>query len=426
MRNLSGGLDWPQFLEMLPNLDAVAREAGAIRRKRAVKSGDELLWLCMTYGQENLSLRTVGALSAAFGPMADQSVRYRLEHAGDFLNAILAHLLRNRVEQFKAEGLERVIRLQDATTLSFPGSTGTNIRIHAVFVPGKASTSFEITDADGGESLVRGQYKPLDIVTADQGLAHAKGLHHVRQVGAYCLVRVYLQNLRLNTDELGTRLVLKAVLDDTDAGKTSRIVYVPWSGKKDLKARLIVVALPPEKAALARERLRKKASKKQKKLSPQALRLAGYTVVLTTVPETELSDDEVLQLYRIRWQIELFFKRCKSLLGLDKLQARRPKLVRAFCLAKLIEVAALENAVMDDEKFYNSHNEGDETCSSMWRAIKFHQVLFISSLFNVFPIPEDRRRAVLKALREGKRKRTTAAALILTFHEKINSFPLAA
>jgi hypothetical protein len=72
------------------------------------------------------------------------------------------------------------------------------------------------------------------------------------------------------------------------------------------------------------------------------LRLAGYFCVLTTLPEALASDDVVLELYRIRWQIELFFKRCKGLLHFDQLRAFDPNLVRTYCLAKLIEVALIQ------------------------------------------------------------------------------------
>src|SRR5208282_1557395 len=45
---------------------------------------------------------------------------------------------------------------------------------------------------------------------------------------------------------------------------------------------------------------------------------------------------DVLALYRLRWQIELAFKRLKSLAGLDLLPARSAALGRAWIAAKLI------------------------------------------------------------------------------------------
>jgi len=82
--------------------------------------------------------------------------------------------------------------------------------------------------------------------------------------------------------------------------------------------------------------------KKGRTPSATALRLAGYFCVLTTLPQGLASDDVVLELYRVRWQIELFFKRCKGLLHFDQLRAFDPHLVRTYCLAKLIEVALIQ------------------------------------------------------------------------------------
>ncbi|MDX8500664.1 transposase [Mesorhizobium sp. VK4C] len=45
---------------------------------------------------------------------------------------------------------------------------------------------------------------------------------------------------------------------------------------------------------------------------------------------------DVLTLYRFRWQLELAFKRMKSLTGLDALAAKKPELARARIYARLI------------------------------------------------------------------------------------------
>jgi len=104
----------------------------------------------------------------------------------------------------------------------------------------------------------------------------------------------------------------------------------------DLRAHIVVGCVD------SRQHLRRNAAKKGRTPQATALRLAGYFCVLTTLPEALASDDVVLELYRIRWQIELFFKRCKGILHFDQLRAFEPGLVRTYCLAKLIEVALIQ------------------------------------------------------------------------------------
>ncbi len=47
-------------------------------------------------------------------------------------------------------------------------------------------------------------------------------------------------------------------------------------------------------------------------------------VILTTLPETAADAAEILELYHLRWPMELAFKRLKSLLRIDALHAFDP------------------------------------------------------------------------------------------------------
>ena len=55
---------------------------------------------------------------------------------------------------------------------------------------------------------------------------------------------------------------------------------------------------------------------------PETLEYARYVIVFTTFPESEFHAAAVLRWYRLRWQVELVFKRFKSLAGLGHLLKR--------------------------------------------------------------------------------------------------------
>ena len=60
-----------------------------------------------------------------------------------------------------------------------------------------------------------------------------------------------------------------------------------------------------------------------------------YVFVFTDVDPSLLSPEHVLELYRGRWQIELAFKREKSIMGLGHLPKHDPKSCRAWLHGKL-------------------------------------------------------------------------------------------
>ena len=79
--------------------------------------------------------------------------------------------------------------------------------------------------------------------------------------------------------------------------------------------RVIACKLPPEKVGLARKRIEKRAQKKGRLVSFNSLVLAGWLLLITTLDELDWPATDVLRLYRVRWQIELFFRWLKCILG---------------------------------------------------------------------------------------------------------------
>ena len=103
--------------------------------------------------------------------------------------------------------------------------------------------------------------------------------------------------------------------------------------------------------ARAQKKIRYEASRKQKQASEEALKLAAFIMVFTTVSQKVVSTSEVLELYRVRWQIELRFKHLKSLLGLGCLPKYDAQSCRAWIQAKLLCGLLIER-LMREAKFF--------------------------------------------------------------------------
>ena len=111
--------------------------------------------------------------------------------------------------------------------------------------------------------------------------------------------------------------------------------------------------------------MRKRAAKKQKGLSRTAVFLAGYFYVWTDVPTAVLDATAVLNWYRCRWQIELCFKRMKSILGLGELPKKRADSCRAWLHGKLLVSLLLERLLDEAEHFSPWGYELDATAQPL-------------------------------------------------------------
>jgi IS4 transposase len=118
-------------------------------------------------------------------------------------------------------------------------------------------------------------------------------------------------------------------------------------GETALRLRLIIRRKMPEAAEATRLALRRAAIKKGKKLDPRSLTAAAFMIVVTSLPAKGYKAQDILAVYRLRWQIELAFKRLKSLLHRDKLPTRTERTSRSWLYAHLI-VALLSDDLSQD------------------------------------------------------------------------------
>lgn len=319
----------------------------AFVRARGVDSPETLLRLALIYGATDLSLRGTAAWAEAAGlaSISDVALLGRLRAASGWLATIASALM--TAARATGEHGGRRVRLMDATSFNGPGSNPAHWRVHADYDLTRGRfIGFELTDERDAERLSRFTAEPGDILLGDRIYAQsAIALKAVRDGGADFLVRRGITSCRLLHKD-GRAFDLPAVLARVAYGKTIEIpVVVPLD--KDgatMPARLVVHHMPEEYALKAR--LKAKANAKWD-ARDKRLTTAEYVLLLTSLPKRSFPADTLLQLYRLRWQIELGFKRLKSLVGLDTLAAKDDRLVRSCLCAKLI-VALLSEDLLSE------------------------------------------------------------------------------
>ncbi len=348
--------EFGKLLSRLPaglDLDVSARDSGALIRRRGVKDATSLLRLALGYGVCGLSLRASSAWAevSSIAKLSDVALLNRLRRSADWLGGIVAAILSERMAETMSALPERRVRLVDATTLSRPGSRKTDWRVHVGFRlgPRPRIEQLALSDGRGAESLERFECGPGDIVIGDGGYAKAKDLARLDADGAGFIVRTGWNAVRLRAPD-GMPFDLFAMLATVPEDGIAEVrvaIALDRAGRRLLPVRLVVRGKSADEAARARRRVRRKSRNQGRTPKKETLRAAGYIVLLTSLDDAGFPTGDVLDLYRLRWQIELVFKRLKSLIHLDQLPAKDPDLARCWIYAKIIAALLLEDMTED-------------------------------------------------------------------------------
>jgi hypothetical protein len=337
---------WPEVSAYLPagfDVEATARSRGAFTRAREIKDAETLLRLALAYGGLGMSLRETCAWAEAgeIASLRDPSLLNRLCKAAPWLGDIVAALIAERANGPAGRWAGYRLRALDATSICQPGADRTTWRLHVGYDLATGQVDqLELTDLHGAENLQRLTYRPGDIVLADRCYTRPRDLRPVNDAGADFIVRTGWNSLRLLQPN-GEPFDLFAALAAQAEQEGEVQVRIHEGNTEDplpkpLMLRLVIRRKDPEQAQAEQKRLLKDAKKRGKQPDPRSLEAAKYILLLTSLPAAVFPPTDILALYRFRWQIELAFKRFKSLAGLDQLPAKNPELARAWIYARLI------------------------------------------------------------------------------------------
>lgn len=348
--------EWQLLISFLPtDWRELAHTQGAIRRERCIADPEALLRMLLLHVATGLSLRQTVARAAVMGwpSFSDVALLKRLRSSGPWLRELSSSMY--NASRFGTRGCPpptgRKIRVVDATTVEEPGATGTTWRVHySILLPQVECDFYEVTDVAGGESFKRYPVAGGDIILGDRGYAHRAGVAHVIQAGGDVVVRLNSKNFPL-LDDSGRSFDLLQHLRTLEGHAPGGWDVKFTTGGKQFAARLCALRKSGEAAETAKRKLLSIASKKSRRVLPATLEYAEYIVVLTTVPPGELSTVQVLELYRMRWQIELVFKRLKSLLLLGHVPKKNDLSARAWIQAKLLVALIIERLSVEARFF---------------------------------------------------------------------------
>jgi hypothetical protein len=365
-RGIGLGEDWAVVESLLPAgwMDK-AQQLRAFQRAGGITDARALLRVMLIHLAEGCALRVTAARAASAGlaNVSDVALLKRLRLCADWFEW-MGQQLRScpqLAEPAPAGAIfgSRRVRLVDGSVVSEPGVTGSKWRLHySITLPQLHCEEVHLGPSDDGETLKRFGVQAGDIFVADRGYAHPAGIAHVRQGGGDVMVRMNLVTLPLYNPQTGERLDILACVRQLSVGQAgcwpAQVVIKARRGQDGgdqiIAGRLCAVKKSEAAAAKARERVRKESVRNSTQLQPQTLEAADYVLVFTTL-EQQVQAQQVMEIYRLRWQIELEFKRLKSLIALGHLKKHDERAARSWLQGKLLVALLISRLIAHAERF---------------------------------------------------------------------------
>jgi hypothetical protein len=344
--------DWESVVARLGGVEMLnrsARETKAFLRARVIESAADLLRLVLAYCLGERGLRSTAAWATAIGlvDISNVALLQRLRRCGDWLAVLVGQAL---AANAPAPSRGRLIRIVDATAVPKAGAAAKQHnglwRVHSAFdLPHERFGHFELTDERAGETFDRIPVIKGEIRIGDRAYLQPDRIAAVLEAGADIVVRAGWRGARWR-DADGDPVDLLAELRKAAAGGLlDRPIWLARDDGPLLALRLIAIKKPEQAVAAARRKARREAQREGYQISTGTLAAADWVIIVTSLACAHFTSVDVLALYRLRWRVELGFKRLKSLIGLKGPPGFDDRSARPYVLAHLLAILLLEPLV---------------------------------------------------------------------------------
>lgn len=195
-----------------------------------------------------------------------------------------------------------------------------------------SSSSNDLTDCKGNEWITEGS-----LVLRDLGYYSHEGFKEIMNKGAFFISKAKpktalfdIHGKRIDLPKLLRRMKkrgLKAVEMDLTVGLEG-----------SFRARVIITLVPEEVKNKRLKAVAYKANNRNYTVQKEYKAWAGINVFVTNVSNEWLTSEKVMDIYRLRWQVELVFKTWKSHYKIDRYKTMRKERMECYLFATLLLV----------------------------------------------------------------------------------------
>jgi hypothetical protein len=283
--------------------------------------------------------------------LTKNAVYERIVKSGEWLKWLGQNLCEKSgfmIEKPKWLGAKQV-QIVDASDVSLKGSRKSDWRLHHVFdLFGYGSTKCDLTSIKEGEKLTRYDcFTKNDIVMGDRIYCTIQGMEHLRGSESDFILRFKSKAFTLYDENGGQVDLLEKIRHLKELESTSIDCFYKVNGLLR-PVRICAMKKEAKAAEQAKRKTKEKARRQQKKAATaETLELNEYIVLATSL---DYDEAKIFELYRARWQIELVFRRLKSIFGFAEVPSKNEKSVKAWFYSVLF-LAALCEAIQKDSHF---------------------------------------------------------------------------
>jgi hypothetical protein len=343
---------WPVLLSLFPSdWKSQAIHWGAITRLRRFPSAEAMLRILLLHVGNGYSLRETAVVAgkAGLAEVSDVAILDRLRQSENWWRQLCLSLLEESGVSLPDGPHGYRVRILDGTLVKEPGRTGSQWRIHySLRLPSLLCDHFALTSTKGkgtAEILHRFPANRGDLVLADRAYCTPVGIGALHEKGAAVVSRWHSTSLPL-FDAAGRPFDLLSKLRQLpEPGVVGEWVVTIESPAGEIAGRICAVRKSESSTRLALRKIKRKASRSMTVTKAQTLEYAAYVIVFTTLPAEQFSAAEVMEWYRSRWQIELNFKRWKTLARMGQLPKTDEVSSRAWLYGKLLLALLAQKAI---------------------------------------------------------------------------------
>jgi len=350
------GYGFEKIIELMPEgWEEKAKETGAIKRSRQIKNAEDLLKVNLLYLTSGGSFgKTSAMLKLTEDIRLNKNAVYeRINKSGEWLKWLCTNICRNTdlIAEPPEWLKEKRVCLLDASDESMNGSKKADYRLHYMVELFQLKlVEMHLTEAKEGEKLSRfNEIGKKDIIMGDRAYGTIKGIEYAIEKEADYIFRLKAKSFNFYDESENAVELTKYFADLGEKDSTSVNLY--YKVGKELKpVRICAIRKTVEAEQNGIRQIKKSNSKKMRgKVSDLQEIYNKYIIVATSLPD-EITDSYILELYRLRWQIELVFKRFKSIFHYDEMPSKSEKSVYAFFYGKLL-IAAICEALVNQGRF---------------------------------------------------------------------------